>query len=505
MVTTSLNSGTTLQGGRYRILKTLGQGGFGITYLAEQTLMHRDVCIKEYFVEGKCCRDEKTGKVSALSQTFGDFLDSYLIKFIREAQTIARLDHPNIVKIFDAFEENGTAYYVMEYIEGRTLKEIVEQKGKLSETEALEYTKQAGSALEYVHSQKIMHLDIKPSNIMLTKYGKIVLIDFGVAKHYDESGRQETNTPTAVSLGYSPFEQYTSTGVNTFSPHTDIYSLAATLYTLITGEVPTEAPLLSSHGLSFPEKTSADIAIAITKAMSPNIPDRPGNIKDFISMLPEDKKESDKSLVTSAWKRYRVMSYIASAFSFMLLILGGILLNKNHTLQMDYDKINNSLADEITENYSLREENDSLRPLNNAYKSKIETLAQSMAYMKIIDLEFKNYIDSDNTISDWGEPLISSEMRYLRCRIKYNGLSDNSHVVTLKIKIFKPDGGLKSGSSSPSGYTFEENCTVNHGTNLSLTLSGWGNKEESHYDPGSYRYEIWYGNVCLYSKEFVVR
>ena len=281
----NLPNDTLLQGGRYRILKTLGQGGFGITYLAEQTMMHRNVCIKEFFVDEKCGRDSTSSQVYALSQTFGDFLDSYLRKFVREAQTIARLDHPNIVKIFDAFEENGTAYYVMEYLEGKSLKELVKDGGRLAQDKALEYITKAGEALEYVHSKRIMHLDVKPSNIMLTNGGKVILIDFGVAKNYDEVGLEKSHTPVAISRGYAPLEQYIAGGVSKFCPQSDIYSLAATLYTLLTGETPTEAPMLSTQGLVFPEFVPDKIATAITRAMELKISDRPASVGEFLTSL----------------------------------------------------------------------------------------------------------------------------------------------------------------------------------------------------------------------------
>lgn len=140
-----LKPGTKLQNGKYEIVKTQGQGGFGITYLAEQVVLHRKVAIKEFFMKEYCERDGSTSHVT-LGATAGskELVARFREKFIREAQMIAGLEHPNIVKIHDVFEENGTAYYVMEYLEGDSLSERVKKKGPLLESEALKYIHEVG-------------------------------------------------------------------------------------------------------------------------------------------------------------------------------------------------------------------------------------------------------------------------------------------------------------------------------------------------------------------------
>ena len=203
----NLPSGTLLERGKYRIISTLGRGGFGITYLAEQVLMHRKVCIKEFFPKDFFKRDEDSDSISILSQGQASTMSRFKEKFLKEAQTIAALDHANIIHILDVFEENNTAYYVMEYVDGGTLSDLVKRCGALAEVDAVRYIKEVASALGYIHEQKINHLDVKPGNIMVrAKDDKTILIDFGLSKHYDEVGEQTSSTPVGISHGYAPME-----------------------------------------------------------------------------------------------------------------------------------------------------------------------------------------------------------------------------------------------------------------------------------------------------------
>ena len=278
---------TVLQGGRYVIQGVLGRGGFGVTYLAEQVMAKRKVCIKEFFPKDYYTRGDDTRSLTLASQGFAESMNRFKEKFVKEAQTIAALDHANIIHILDVFEENNTAYYVMEYIDGESLSDVIKRRGALSESEAVDYICQAGSALEYLHERKIMHLDIKPGNIMLrSKDNHVVLIDFGLSKHYDEqSGEATSTTPVGVSHGYAPLEQYKQGGVNTFSPETDIYSLGATLYYLLTGQRPPEAASLINDPLEFPQHVSATLRSAITAAMSPSSKQRPASVGKFVAMF----------------------------------------------------------------------------------------------------------------------------------------------------------------------------------------------------------------------------
>lgn len=306
-----LKSGSSLQGGKYRIEKVLGQGGFGITYLATQELLDRKVCIKEFFFKEYCERDEATSNVSLGTQSSHEMVERFMTKFLKEARTISQLDHPNIIRIHDIFKENNTAYYVMEYIEGESLSDKVNNHGALHEADAMDYIRQTASALDFIHQRSINHLDIKPANIMVrSSDNKAILIDFGLSKQYDEQGGQTSTTPVGISHGYAPMEQYKQGGVSTFSPQTDIYALGATLYKLVTGNTPPQAMDILDEGLpSLPASVSTSIADTIKKAMQPRKVDRPDKIEDFVNGLtvsservsytsdatePLQKKESDE-------------------------------------------------------------------------------------------------------------------------------------------------------------------------------------------------------------------
>lgn len=280
-----LNAGSTLQNGKYEIIRALGQGGFGITYEANQVMMDRHVCIKEFFIKEYCDRYDVTGNVSLGSTGNAEMVRQYMAKFVKEAKTIAKLNHPNIISIYDVFEENNTAYYVMEFLPGESLNDRVKNAGVIPEKEALRYIFQIGDALSYAHAHHVMHLDIKPSNIMLDG-DRAVLIDFGLSKQYSETGEQTSSTPVGISHGYAPLEQYLEGGVKEFSPETDVYSLGATLYKLVTGLTPPPAPIVVQSGLpSITSSVSAPVRDAIEKAMSVHKQERPRSVKEFLSIF----------------------------------------------------------------------------------------------------------------------------------------------------------------------------------------------------------------------------
>lgn len=281
-----LKQGTLLQGGKYKIEGVLGQGGFGITYVAKDTRLGRKVCVKEFFMKEYCNREIDTSYVSVASEGAREQVEKYRAKFIKEARLISSMNNPHIITIFDVFEENGSAYYTMEYLVGGSLKTLVEQNGTLSESAALKYISEIADALAYLHKQKVMHLDVKPSNIMLNSRGEAVLIDFGISKRYDHTGGQTSSTPVGISKGYAPMEQYNLSGVSIFSPETDIYSLGATLYYLVIGIAPKEANVINEDGLGeLPKHINKKVRQTITHAMQPRRKDRPSSIEGFMGEL----------------------------------------------------------------------------------------------------------------------------------------------------------------------------------------------------------------------------
>lgn len=277
--------GTLLRGGTYRIEAVLGQGTFGITYLAEHTGLDRKVAIKEFFMKELNSRGE-SGSITGMSD--GSLSYNYCQKFQKEAINLSRLDHPNIVRVTDSFCENGTYYYVMDYIEGQNLNDYVNSHHIL-EREAVDIIKSVADALIYMHEEKhMLHLDLKPGNVMRrASDGHIFLIDFGLSKHYGDDGNPETSTTIGFgTAGYAPIEQSNTTKNGEFRPTIDVYALGATFFKLLTRVTPPPASDIVSDDVvlenNLREKNVSDNLIkVITEAMCPNVRKRTQTIRDF--------------------------------------------------------------------------------------------------------------------------------------------------------------------------------------------------------------------------------
>lgn len=280
-----LKNGTLLQGGTYRIVSFIKSGGFGCTYEAVHLLLNKRVAIKEFFVKDCCNRDE-TGRITVgiLSKT--SLVDRLKQKFIAEASKLSALNHEGIVNVSNLFLENETAYYVMDYIDGYSLDVYLQQNGPLSEEVALDYIDQTCEVLKYVHEKNMLHLDIKPGNLMVDNEGKVRLIDFGTAKQYDEYEGENTSTLLGSTPGYSAPEQNNSK-VTSFTPATDVYSLGATLYKLLSGITPpTSSERSSGEELSaLPANISQSTSDAIIKAMLLNKKERLQSVDEFQALL----------------------------------------------------------------------------------------------------------------------------------------------------------------------------------------------------------------------------
>lgn len=289
---TTINSGQTT----YYVEQVLGQGGFGITYKVTATLKFGKIAqkgsfaMKEHFLSEYCERENTTNRVQ-FSAPVKDKVDESLRDFIAEARRLNTLDHPNIVAVNEVFETNDTAYYVMEYIEGKSLRHYIENHGILTEEQVLTVITPILNAVSYLHDNRMTHLDIKPDNIMMRPDENSedlvpVLIDFGLSKHYDEQGRPtSTIRIQGCSQGYAPVEQYL--GINSFSPTADVYALAATLYYLLVGEDPIIASELNQEGLasSLPSSLSEHTRNAICNAMHMAKAKRTQSVAEFAKAL----------------------------------------------------------------------------------------------------------------------------------------------------------------------------------------------------------------------------
>ena len=280
MTSTQLQPGTVIHGTHndYRIERVLGQGSFGITYVANVRLKGRlgaiesaaMVAIKEFFLRDVSCRNG----LRVFSVSDSTLCSDYRRDFLREAQNLSRLDNDHIVKVLETIEENDTVYYVMEYLSGSNLDQHILSHGKLSCREALDIAIQIGEALKCMHAQHMLHLDLKPLNVMRGEDGHIVLIDFGLSKCFGADGQPESSTRIGQgTTGYAPIEQHSFNKADGFMPTLDIYALGATLFKMLTGCVPPEASVVLNEGLPVDELSSAGVPPAVIalveRAMQP--------------------------------------------------------------------------------------------------------------------------------------------------------------------------------------------------------------------------------------------
>jgi len=292
----SLPIGALLDSGlrKYKIESVLGQGGFGITYLATSTIQLDNIpvvaqfAIKEHYISSMNERQGTTVAISNANNTeeIKESIDSFLV----EAQRLNKLslNHNGLVRVNESFRANGTAYYVMEYIKGQSLRAYVKHspQGRLSEAEALQLFHPIAKTIGYLHDNMVTHLDIKPDNILIRENGEPVVIDFGLSKHYSSKGTPTSTIKAAgCSAGYSPMEQYA--GITTFSPEADIYALGATLLYMLTGKDPMiSTEVKSGYVASVLSGLASDsIIVAISHAMAKLSEERTHSISDLFSDL----------------------------------------------------------------------------------------------------------------------------------------------------------------------------------------------------------------------------
>ena len=282
----------------YKITSVLGQGSFGITYRAKVEMRgalgtldsNMYVAIKEFFMKEVNGRDNTS--VTSGSTSRDGLFEYYREKFEREARNLSTLQHKNIVRVLESFQANGTVYYAMEYISGQSLDSVIIKAPHhcLDAATALGYTQQLGSALSFMHSKGMLHLDVKPANAMVKDDGTVVLIDFGLSKQYAANGEPESSTKVGAGTpGYAPLEQASYREGKGFPTMMDVYALGGTLYKMLTGQRPPEASEILNDGFPIGEMKQhgvpPQVAACVRKAMAPLKKDRYKTIDQLLNAL----------------------------------------------------------------------------------------------------------------------------------------------------------------------------------------------------------------------------
>ena len=331
----------TLLHDRYIVGRVLGYGGFGVTYIGWDGKLEQKVAIKEYLPGEFSTRMPGQSQVTVFNGDKSEQFRDGLKKFVEESKRLAKFQNEaGIVKIFDSFEENETAYIIMEYLDGITLKEYLGQVGTIPEDEAINMLMPVMESLQTVHAEGLLHRDIAPDNIFLTKDGSVKLIDFGASRYATTS--HSRSLTVIIKPGYSPEEQYRSRGDQ--GPYTDVYAIAATLYRMITGKTPPDAMerrakyenqnkdiLIEPHKLV--KNISRNREVAILNAMNVRVEDRTPDIKTFIEELnadPPAKRRYGKIKKIDIyswplWLKFLVPSLLTVAIAVGVLTLTGVI------------------------------------------------------------------------------------------------------------------------------------------------------------------------------------
>lgn len=318
----------------YTIVKVLGKGAYGVTYLATTHVKltgdlgtietEVQITLKEFYMQGRMSREgDIVNRNTEDTET-----NSFARCFYMEADKIASLSHPNIVKVLEVFVDNNTCYYAMEYLSGGSLLDLIDRNKGIREPEAQEYIRQIGSALSYMHHHKMLHLDVKPSNVMLSSDGIPKLIDYGLSQQYGNDGELESDDGLGSGTpGYAPLEQSAQQNIQYFSPTLDVYALGATYYRMLTGVTPSNAVDILNKGvntLPLVQKNVSQQSIdAIKAAMQPTVDRRLQSIDEFLNMLQpgsaSDPSGSDDGF--ALWFRFLLILAAIVAVIIALLLL----------------------------------------------------------------------------------------------------------------------------------------------------------------------------------------
>jgi len=293
IVPKELPAGSLLHG--YRLIRSLGEGGFGVTYLATEELLNRRVVVKEHFPHNMCERDAATLDVRLKGPDYKEGWEWALGNFLREVRLLATIDHPNIAKVYSFFEAHSTAYYVTQYIDGKCLADVAKDYAAsqvpLPQDALYALMVRILDALDYLHGRKLLHRDIKPDNILVTRLGVPVLIDFGAAR--EEVG--DASASVVESTGFSPPEQGGASN-GEMGPWTDLYAFGATLYYILTEKAPEPGRMRIHYDTLEPLSRSSKLRAlyhprllaSIDKSLEPDISRRYRSVAEWMADLREN-------------------------------------------------------------------------------------------------------------------------------------------------------------------------------------------------------------------------
>lgn len=369
-----MHPGSSLAG-RYIVGKVIGYGGFGVTYIGWDSVLKQRVAIKEYLPSEFATRAVGQTNITVFGGSKAEQFTDGMVKFVDEAKRLAKFQYEEgIVRIYDSFEANNTAYIIMEYLDGETLTSYLDREGKIPVDRAVEMLTPVIQSLEAVHKAGIIHRDIAPDNIMITKDGQIKLIDFGAARYATTS--HSRSLTVIIKPGYSPEEQYRSRGDQ--GPHTDVYALGAVLYRMITGITPPDAlerraffENKKKDILAVPSKNSIikkNKENAILNAMNVRIEDRTPTARAFLTQLTSESRvqrvmgkiKAIDLIKWPLWAKIVVPAGAAAVVTLFVLLLTGIINFPDHILPTD-----SSIPDDMTRvpsviNYSVGTAQDML-------------------------------------------------------------------------------------------------------------------------------------------------
>ena len=308
-----LQVGTILHG-TYKIESYLASGGFGNTYLAKNFEFDETYAIKEFFVKGVCQRDGNSTTISVSNAENTNSFEQQREKFKKEARRLRSLSNPHLVKVYDLFEENGTAYYVMDYVDGENLSARLKRtNAPLAESDVRNYLNQILDGLETIHDEGMFHLDIKPANIMVDSHDVVKLIDFGASKQQSTVGGATMSTGISYTNGYAPSEQMAQS-YDKFGPWTDFYALGATVYKLLTNQDPPSVSDLSEDEtedkhLALPmPNVSEEMKKLVVWMMQVNRLKRPKNVGEIRRILQQSSAATPNCEDTKAFSPHQ--SYV---------------------------------------------------------------------------------------------------------------------------------------------------------------------------------------------------